>query len=368
MKKYIILGIVVVVFGLLINYTLGGFATVKTEKVEVNDYIIYGIAFEGSYKSNELDDLVGSMQKRQQEFNGAADVIIVNYFNEDKEKIGLVNNFVGLRFHSAEPDSITGLEKRVLKAKQALRSKVNVRPLVMPSPEKIKKKAFDLAEETGIQLQPLSIEQYKNTGVLQVEFPIKVEQELTFQEKLANAYGLDSFENIEKLSYTFNVKKGEAGASRSWTWEPKTGEVTLVEKGDTTEFNHNTITEELKSADHKFINDKYWLLFTFQLVWDTGYTNDIIEGVEAPISRQKLIKFTIQYNTEDGYTPGDAYDFYIDKNLEIKEWSFRKGGQAEPSLTTTWQDYKIINGVKIATNHFSKDGSFRVWFSDVQIQ
>lgn len=365
MKKYFILGAAVVIFGLLINYTLGGFTPVQAEKVEVSDYVIYGIAFEGSYKSNGLSELVEKMRQLQQDFNGAADVVIVNYYNEDKEKIGLVNNFVGIRFHSAEPDSLAGLEKRVIKAQHALRSEVKIRPLVMPSPEKIKKKAFDLAEQKGIELQKFSIEQYNDSGVLQVEFPVK---EQTFQEKLANAYGIDSFEKIEKLEYTFNVKKGEVEVARAWIWEPKTDEVTLVEKGDTIRFNHNSVTEELKTADHKFINDKYWLLFPFQLMWDTGYTSELKEDVEAPISKQKLTKFIIHYNNKDGYTPGDAYDFYIDQNFQIKEWSFRKGGKEDPSLTTTWEDYETINGIKVATNHLSVDGSFRLWFTEIEFR
>lgn len=194
------------------------------------------------------------------------------------------------------------------------------------------------------------------------------EREFTYQEKLAGAYGLKAFDNLTSLHYTFNVKKGDAQASRTWTWEPRSGKVTLIEKGDTIMYNHNQVTEELKQVDHKFINDKYWLLFPFQLVWDTGYTSNITEQAISPISKEKLTKLTIQYNNEDGYTPGDAYDFYVDKNLEVKEWAFRKGGQEEPSLTTTWEGYSNVNGVKIASDHYSEDRSFRLWFTDVYMQ
>ncbi|MCB0494864.1 MAG: hypothetical protein KDC79_01895 [Cyclobacteriaceae bacterium] len=196
----------------------------------------------------------------------------------------------------------------------------------------------------------------------------KEQKEPTYIEKIADAYGLKSFDALEELDYTFNVKKGEVQISRSWKWKPKTGEVTLIENGDTLTYNHNQVSEDLKQTDHKFINDKYWLLFPFQLVWDTGYADTINEEAEAPISKQKLTKLTIQYNNEDGYTPGDAYDFYIDKNLEIKEWTFRKGGQEAPSLTTTWQDNRAIGGIKVALDHLSEDGSFRLWFTEVQFR
>lgn len=193
------------------------------------------------------------------------------------------------------------------------------------------------------------------------------EKELTYQQKLAYAYGISAFDNLSMLSYTFHVKKGDREAERHWRWEPKTGSVTLIEKGDTIAFNHNHVTEDVKEADYKFINDKYWLLFPFQLVWDNGYTSELAENVEAPISKAKLNRFTIQYNNEDGYTPGDAYDFYVNKDLEIKEWTYRKGGQKEPSLTTTWEDYETFHGIKVATNHQSEDGSFRLWFTGVQM-
>jgi len=39
-------------------------------------------------------------------------------------------------------------------------------------------------------------------------------------EKLAKAYGLDSFGQIEAIRYTFNAELGERDVARSWTWEP----------------------------------------------------------------------------------------------------------------------------------------------------
>lgn len=173
MKKYFILGAAIVIFGLLINYTLGGFADIEPKLVSVGNYTIYGTAFEGSYKSSGLTDLVESMKKRQQDFNGEADVVIINYFNEEKERIGMVNNFVGLRFNRTEPDSVEGLEKRVIEAKNALRTEIKIKPLVMPTPEKIQKKTMSIAELEHLHLLNLSIEQYNDSGVLIVEFPVE---------------------------------------------------------------------------------------------------------------------------------------------------------------------------------------------------
>lgn len=176
MKKYFILGAAIIVFGLLINYTLGGFASIEPKMVDVHDYTIYGAAFEGSYKSDQLTELVEKMRVVQKGLGGKADVVIVNYLDQNKENIGLVKNFVGIRANEALPDSITKtFEKRIIKAKKALRAKVKIKPLVMPSPEKVKKKAFEMAEFEGVKLQNLSIEQYLDTGILVVEFPLENE-------------------------------------------------------------------------------------------------------------------------------------------------------------------------------------------------
>ena len=49
-------------------------------------------------------------------------------------------------------------------------------------------------------------------------------------EKLTKTYGLESFGQIEALRYTFNAEAPGLNVSRSWTWEPKTDQVTYEGK------------------------------------------------------------------------------------------------------------------------------------------
>ena len=49
-------------------------------------------------------------------------------------------------------------------------------------------------------------------------------------EKLAKTYGLESFGQIVAIRYTFNVQSPGRDLSRSWTWEPKTDQVTYEGK------------------------------------------------------------------------------------------------------------------------------------------
>ena len=49
-------------------------------------------------------------------------------------------------------------------------------------------------------------------------------------EKVAKTYGLDSWDKIEAIRYTWNLQLGTLNISRSWEWEPKTTQVTYEGK------------------------------------------------------------------------------------------------------------------------------------------
>ena len=93
--------------------------------------------------------------------------------------------------------------------------------------------------------------------------------------------------------------------------------------------------------DQRFINDKYWLLVPFQLVWDAGTTisNPIKEA--APISQLEMQKITLTYSKKGGYTPGDAYDIYYGNDFLIKEWVFRGGNNKKQYIITSQKCFNI---------------------------
>src|SRR5689334_11378200 len=95
-------------------------------------------------------------------------------------------------------------------------------------------------------------------------------------DQVAKKYGLDSFGQVEQLSYTWHLEAGELKISRSWIWEPKTDRVTYDGPDKTGKplkltYLRSQIGSQpaAKEIDPNFINDKYWLLFPMQLVWDT---------------------------------------------------------------------------------------------------
>ena len=192
--------------------------------------------------------------------------------------------------------------------------------------------------------------------------------EFTTAEKIANKLGFQNWNNVSEISYTFNVKRGEKHSFRSWVWNPKTGDVKMTSVKDTIQYNRKSVDSLSKNADKAFINDKFWLLAPFNLASDTGVTFTEKQGVSSPISGKKLNQLTAVYSNDGGYTPGDAYDIYYNSDFEIKEWSFRKGNQEKPNLSTTWEGYETLNNITVSKTRNDSIGFFSIYFTDVSIK
>ncbi len=194
------------------------------------------------------------------------------------------------------------------------------------------------------------------------------EESFTTAEKIANANGYENWKDVSEIAFTFNVDRGKNHFDRSWVWKPKTGDVSMTSAKDTVNYNRSQMDSLIMKTDGAFINDKYWLLAPFQIVWDEGTTFSEKENAVAPISKDTLNQLTIVYGNDGGYTPGDAYDFFYDKNFKIKEWNYRKGNAEKPSMSTTWEDYENFNGIEIATTHKDSTGNFKLHFTNISVK
>ncbi len=183
---------------------------------------------------------------------------------------------------------------------------------------------------------------------------------------VANANGFEEFEKAKQVNFTFNVRVNDTiRTSRAWKWFPQEDRVELTEKGETIAYvNDGDFTEAEQAADRKFINDTYWFLFPFQLVW-SDFNMEHSPGVQAPISKEEMQQLTITFENEGGYTPGDTYHIFFKDDKLIREWTYVSSGGR--SLSTTWEDYEEFNGVKIAKMHKSEDESFQLFFTDVEV-
>jgi len=200
----------------------------------------------------------------------------------------------------------------------------------------------------------------KGTDKAQTDQPEPI---LTTAQIIANAHGIEQWNKVSKIEFTFNTSR----SARSWSWESKTQNVVLINNGDTIAYNRTKIDSIFIDTDRSFINDKYWLLAPFQLVWDKGTSiSEPIKSI-APISKAELNKITLTYPNIGGYTPGDAYDFYFGDDFIIKEWIFRRGNSEEPSLMTTWEDYEDFHGMKISKKHRNAEDDWTLYFTGIDI-
>lgn len=194
------------------------------------------------------------------------------------------------------------------------------------------------------------------------------EESKSIPQQIAEAHGLNNFDSVKEIKFTFNVKVEDSlRTSREWIWKPQTNEIRLTE-GDIsrTYTKTNNISEDDKDVDQKFINDSYWLLFPYQMVWSDAKISEEKTGI-APISKEEMKYLEVSYDNEGGYTPGDTYVIYYDDGLLLEEWVY-KSADGNREMPTTWEDFEDFNGLKIAKSHKSLDGSFELFFTDIEVK
>ena len=212
----------------------------------------------------------------------------------------------------------------------------------------------------------ISCKEQQKTTVEKVETPAVA---LSIPEQIANVHGFADWKKVNKIKFTFNVDRESSHFERSWSWTPKSNDVVFTTREDTISYNRKALDTILAKTDAGFINDKFWLLAPYQLVWDkNSYTYEHETVAVAPMSQIEMQKLTIVYGNEGGYTPGDAYDFYFGDDFVIKEWAFRKGNQAEPNMVTSWENYENFNGLNIATMHKRSDEDFKLYFTGITVE
>jgi len=182
-------------------------------------------------------------------------------------------------------------------------------------------------------------------------------------EKIAKTYGLDSWNQIEAIRYTWSGEiPGVFKVAHNWEWEPKTGKISFEGKGkdgkpvkvtyDSSQLSSQP--EQVKSeVEPAFVNDNYWLLFPFHAYWDTGATVTDEGTKKLPIGPGSATMVSVKYPAEaGGYTPGDTWDLYVGKDYRVQQMVYHRGGSQKPSLVTSkWAGYKKAGPLLFATEH-----------------
>jgi hypothetical protein len=199
-------------------------------------------------------------------------------------------------------------------------------------------------------------------------------------EQLAKTYGLDSYGQIEAVRYTFNLNLPslKVNLSRTWTWEPKTGQVTYEGKDkDGKPVKVTYVRSQINSApanvkdeiEPSFVNDNYWFIFPFHVYWDTSAVVEEKDKQKLPIGKGTAKLVSVKYPAEvGGYTPGDTWDLYVGAEGRVVEFVYHRGGPKKPSnVTTTWAGYKKAGPLLVSTDHRgTADGApAHIFFSGV---
>lgn len=202
-------------------------------------------------------------------------------------------------------------------------------------------------------------------------------QKAPIAEKLAKAYGLDSFGQLEAIRYTFNLDIPGLKLSRTWTWEPKADRVTYEGKdkaGNPVKVTYvrsqvSTQPDNVKKEiDPGFVNDQYWLVFPFHAYQDTGAKVEDLGMHKLPLGKGSARRVVVKYPSDVGYTPGDTWELYVGPDDRVQEFVFRHGGTVKPGVViATWVGYKKAGPLLISTDHKgTADGKpLRLSFSDV---
>lgn len=217
-------------------------------------------------------------------------------------------------------------------------------------------------------------------GVLLVAGTSQAQTRPAIVEQLAKTYGLDSYGQIEAVRYTFNLNLPalKVNLSRTWTWEPKTGQVTYESKDKDGKpvkvtYNRNQMNNAPANVkdeiDPGFVNDNYWFIFPFHVNWDTSATVTVTEKQKLPIGNGTATLVSVKYPAElGGYTPGDTWNLYVGAEGRVVQFVYLRGGPKPPSnVTTTWAGYEKAGPLLVSTDHRgTADGKpARVFFTNV---
>ena len=199
-------------------------------------------------------------------------------------------------------------------------------------------------------------------------------------EQIAKTYGLDSFGQIEAIRYTFNAQFPGVNVSRSWVWQPKTGQVSYEGKDKDgkpvkvtyvqSQLNGESaiVKDEIAPA---FVNDQYNLLFPLHVYWDGSADVQDMGMQKLPLGKGSAKLVAVKYPKGGGYTPGDTWELYVGSNNRIEEFVYHRGGPKKPSVViASWTGYQKAGPLLFSTDRRgTADGKpLRVFFSNVSVK
>jgi hypothetical protein len=208
------------------------------------------------------------------------------------------------------------------------------------------------------------------------------QQRAPILDQIAKTYGIDSWDQIEAIRYTWNIDiPGLFKASHKWEWEPKTGKISFEgtdKAGKPVKVTYDSSqlgsqSDQVKNeVEPAFVNDNYWLLFPFHAYWDKSATVTDEGMKKLPVGSGSATLVSVKYPAEaGGYTPGDTWDLYVGKEHRVEYLAFHHGGDKKPSaVNATWAGYKKAGPILFSTEHRGNaDGKpLHLWITNVAVK
>lgn len=155
----------------------------------------------------------------------------------------------------------------------------------------------------------------------------KAEGDVLAKKLVAAMGGLEAWERVEVLSFTFVATVAVEVMRRSHVWDKRRG-LHRYQKGDLVVYTDlwsrkgrvfdqgkevtdaDGVASALKDAHEAFINDSYWLVAPFKVL-DEGTHRAAVGG-----------DLRLTFDDGVGLTSGDAYLYDLDESGAPKQWSF----------------------------------------------
>jgi hypothetical protein len=196
------------------------------------------------------------------------------------------------------------------------------------------------------------------------------------RQRIAEAYGFDGFEKITSIQYQMDLEEDGELVTRKWIWTPKTDVVLyqgIASQLYATEYKRKALAQKPSARHSKidawFVEDQFWLLFPFHLVWDGQAKVEVVGRKFTPIGWQRALDIRVTYPPAQGtQTPGDVYELFVDDDYRLLQWVHLPTGDPKAAVASTWEGLRRVGPIFVATEHRGKGGKFSRTFSHVSVQ
>ena len=171
-KSIVALLAVMVVGAVAVYFYLGGLNYVAVEVQTVSDYNLVGFHFQGEGDSDTLRK--GWQQAKTLIESGKLNgTVAVLHYKDTTLAEGKVKVFMGVRLDKGTSDLPDNYTRLTVPARRTVRATISAHNAVMPNSETIEERLLKKAEESRLELQNFTIEQYLNEKELWVDMPVR---------------------------------------------------------------------------------------------------------------------------------------------------------------------------------------------------